>query len=289
MTNDRIALMLHQNAERFARLRAPSPEDRARFEKQLLENIDLVSDEHLRAIAGTLAPLETTPLEVAHFLCEVEETIAAPFIARSPVLDDQILLDIIARHGAGARTRAIARRRALTGPVRAGLRTLEDPAIDRALELRQTARPSEPVRAPGQPRGTIAQRLDAEVLGQVATLAGIESRPLFETALADSTGLSMTSARILCDDPTSRNFLFALRFMGFADEQALSVFRGLAPDLAADDDVEERFRQAYRLITSSEAAERVRGWQLDEIRSLATLQPASQDEPPSQERQHGAA
>lgn len=289
MRNDRIALMLQQNAERFARLGAPSPEDRARFAKQLLENIDLVADEHLRVLAGTLAPLETTPVEVAHFLCETGEVIAAPFIARCPVLDDQILLDIVARHGAGARTRAVARRRTLSGPVRAGLRTLEDPAIDRALELRQTARPADPVRMPGQPRGTLAQRLDAEVLGQIATLAGAESRPLFETALADSTGLSMTSARILCDDPTSRNLLFALRFMGFGDEQALSVFRGLAPDLAGDAEVEARFRQAYRQISPSEAAERVRGWQLDEVRSLATQQPDGQVSAASREGNRGAA
>lgn len=289
MKNNRISLMLRQNAERFARQRAPSPEDCARFEKQLLENFELIADEHLRAIAGKLAPLETTPVEIAHCLCETEETIAAPFIARSPVLDDQILLDIVARHGAGGRTRAIARRRTLSGPVRAGLRTLEDPSIDRALELRQTARPSDPVRAPGRPRGAIVQRLDAEVLGQIATLAGAESRPLFETALADSTGLSMTSARILCDDPTSRNFLLALRFMGFGDEQALSVFKGLAADLADDEDVEARFREAYRQVAPHEAAERVRGWQLDEIRSLA-IQPASgQDTGNVREGRQGAA
>lgn len=266
MTNQRIALMLQQNAERFARLRAPSAEDRARIEKQILENIDMVEDEHLRAIAGAFAPLETTPIEVAHFLCEADETIAAPFIARSPALDDQILLDIVARHGAGARTRAIARRRTLSGPVRAALRGLDDAAIDRALELRQIALPP----AQGKSGSTVRQRPDTEALGQIAALAGEQSRPLFETALADSTGLSMTSARILCDDPTSRNFLFALRFMGFANEQALAVFKGLAPEFAEDGDVERRFLEAYERVRSHEATERVRGWQLDEVRSLAT-------------------
>lgn len=289
MKNHRIAMMLRQNAERFGRLHSPTPEDRARIEKQLLENIDLLSDEHLRAIAGTLAPLETTPIEVAHFFCEADEAISAPFIARSPVLDDRILLDIISRSGAGPRSRAIARRREISGPVRAALRALDEPAIDRALELRQTAQPTSVKVGSAPARSAVTQRLDAEVLGQIAALAGEQSRPLFVTALADSTGLSMTSARILCDDPTSRNFLYSLRFMGFGEDQALSVFSGLAPDMADDPDVESRFRAAYKEVNAQQAAERVRSWQLDELQSLLMEQAPEEDASPDDEVSIGAA
>ena len=289
MVNERIALLVRQTAERFCRLRAPSAEDCARIEKQFLENLDLIPAEHLRAIAGLFAPLDTTPAEIAHVLCEVEAAIATPFIARSPALDDRILLDVIARHGAGPRTRAIARRRQISGPVRAALRSLDNPAIDRALELRQTARPVQAAERAQKARGATTQRLDAGALGQIAALAGERSRPLFETALADRTGLSMTSARILCDDPTSRNLLFALRFMGFGLEQALSVFAGLAPELADDRDVEDRFGDAYRAISPDEAAERVRRWQLDEIRSLASNRAPGQTTRPAQDVPKGAA
>ena len=290
MTNERIALLVRQTAERFARLGTPSAEDCARIERQFLENIDLIPDEHLRAIAGLFAPLDTTPVEIAHVLCEVEAVIAAPFIARSPALDDRILLDLIARHGAGPLARAIARRRHISGPVRAALRSLDNPAIDRALELRQTAQPVQSAFPAGTARGAATQRLDAGALGQIAALAGERSRPLFETALADCTGLSMTGARILCDDPTSRNLLFALRFMGFDLEQALSVFAGLAPpDLAGDREVEDRFGDAYRAISPDEAAERVRGWQLDEIRSLASNRAPGQTPRPAQDVLKGVA
>lgn len=285
----RLALMLRQNAERFARLRAPSADDCARIAKQILENIDLVPDEHLRAIAGILAPLESTPAEVAHFFCHADAAIAAPFIARSPALDDRILLDIIARYGTGPQARAIARRSQVSGPLRAALRWLDHPAIDRALELRQTQAPVAAGSSPTVVRNAATQRLDDAALSQLAGLAGVRSRPLFETALADCTGLSMTSARILCDDPTSRNFLIALRFMGFDGEQALSVFGGLVHDLADDDAVRDRFRIAYEAITPVEAAERVRGWQLDEIQSLAAAQAPSASTQSNDDTANGAA
>lgn len=93
----------------------------------------------------------------------------------------------------------------------------------------------------------------------------------------------MTSARILCDDPTSRNLLFALRFMGFDTEQAMSVFQGLAPDFATDAGVQQRFRSAYGAIGVQEAADRVRRWQLEELESLVSGQKAAntQTEPVS--------
>ncbi|MBO6637915.1 MAG: DUF2336 domain-containing protein [Roseitalea sp.] len=273
MQNQRLAKMLIDNAERFARLRNPSTEDCMRIQKHILENIDLVSVDDRRALAAIFAPIETAPLEIVHFFCDSDETIAAPFVARSPAIDDRMLLTMIRSHGASPRVRAIARRPNLTGPVRAALRALDDPAVDRALELRQIPTGSSRSNRVGErDRSGPTQRLDAGALSQIAALAGDRSRSLFETALADCTGLSMTSARILCDDPTSRNLLLALRFMGFDEEQALSVFRGLSADLANSEDVQERFRSAYAGTGAQEAAERVRRWQLEELEALVTSQ-----------------
>jgi uncharacterized protein (DUF2336 family) len=280
MQNQRLARMLIENAEQFARLSNPSTEDCMRIQKHILENIDLVSADDRRAIAAIFAPLATTPLEIVHFFCDSDEAIAAPFVARTPAVDDRMLLTMIGSYRAGPRVRAIARRPDLSGPVRAALRGLDDPAVDRALELRQTPQTAQRS-ANGHERSGPTQRLDAGALSQIAVLAGEQSRSLFETALADCTGLSMTSARILCDDPTSRNLLFALRFMGFDGEQAMSVFQGLAPDLANDTGVQRRFRSAYDAVGLHDAADRVRRWQLEELESLVAGQQAanSQIEP----------
>lgn len=289
MQNQRLARMLIENAEQFARLSNPSTDDCMRIQKHILENIDLVSADDRRAIAAIFAPLATTPLEIVHFFCDSDEAIAAPFVARTPAVDDRMLLTMIGSYRSGPRVRAIARRPNLSGPVRAVLRALDDPAVDRALELRQTPNTAQRPTS-GHERSGPTQRLDAGALSQIAVLAGEQSRSLFETALADCTGLSMTSARILCDDPTSRNLLFALRFMGFDAAQAMSVFEGLAPDLAKDKGVQQRFGAAYDAIDLQEAADRVRRWQLEELESLVSgHQPANTQIEPALIADRGAA
>lgn len=289
MQNQRLARMLIENAEQFARLGNPSTDDCMRIQKHILENIDLVSADDRRAIAAIFAPLETTPLEIVHFFCDSDEAIAAPFVARTPAVDDRMLLTMIGSYRAGPRVRAIARRPSLSGPVRAALRALDDPSVDRALELRQSPKSGSMAAFADRDRVRPTQRLDAGALSQIAALAGEKSRSLFETALADCTGLSMTSARILCDDPTSRNLLFALRFMGFDLDQALSVFRGMAADLAGDETVLQRFRAAYSMIEAEEAAERVRRWQLEELQSLVTGQGAANGQEQQPKVRKGAA
>lgn len=277
MQNHRLALMLHENALRFANLPDPTDDEMERVGSRIAENFEFVPLVWQRAIAGVFAPLHHVPSSLIDLFIGSEENVAGPFIAASPVLTDPMLLRIIELHGPDGHTRAVARRQDLSEAVKLALRAFADPAIDRALELRQGAVAADSD-IPPTPDPFMQQEHGTGDAVEAAALSGAENRSLFETALADRTGLSMTSARILCDDPTSKNLLFALRFMGCDTDQALQIFYNLAGGLANQHDVIGRFRTAYEAIDRREAVERVRSWQLEELRSLVLCQPAATPE-----------
>ncbi|WP_306118143.1 MULTISPECIES: hypothetical protein [unclassified Roseitalea] len=261
MRNERLALMLCERVANFARMERPSAAHMARIDRLVADNLDLLDFDSQRTLIGLLAPLPTTPRTLVKLICHrVRGDVAAPFIAHSPAIEEAMALEILARHGAGAHSRAVARRNALPSSVIEALRALDDPATDRALELRQTATQVPPAHAEAVPAPA-----DAEALAEMTEFAASGKRTLFATALADATGLSMESAIVLCEDPTSRNMLFALRFIGFDEAMATAVFSGLAGDLARDPQVQARFRQSYGAITPTAAAERVRSFKLEEL------------------------
>jgi len=268
MRNGRLALMIKECAESFGALMHPTRSDCARVERMVSENFELVDFVGQRALVGVFANLEAPPSRlIAYFCHEAPSEIAAPFISQSRAIDQAVCLAIIARHGAGARTRAIARRADLGKRVTAELRTLDDAAIDRALDLRQrTSQTAAPMTIDQH-----AEPLSWASLSAIADLALQGEKGLFATALADITGLSMESAAALCDDPSSRNMLFALRFSGFDTELALSVVIALAGEMASTQSAQSRFRSHYGAISIEEAADRVRGWKLDELATLQRL------------------
>ena len=287
MQNHRLALMLHENALGYARTADPTDQDQARICRLIIDNMSLIAPSWQRAIVGIFAPLWSTPADLLDLFCNLSADVSAPFVATCPTLDDAMLRQLIDTYGAGPWTRAIARRKALSADMIKALRALNDPATDRALELRQ-GEPAEIHKRRIVPTERKHIDLTDNALDDIIELASDPSPVLFATALADSTGLSMTSARILCDDPTTRNMLFALRFMGLDTDRALTVFKALASaELAQDEAVQNRFRDAYETVTPQEAVHRVRGWQLDELASLARF--GQDTDEISEERDRGAA
>ena len=274
MQSHRLALMLHENAVRVSKLSEADDGELERVAARICENFEIIPPDWQRAIAGVFASLEQVPNRLIDTFIESDESVAGPFIAASPAISEAVLLELIRVHGADGHSRAIARRKHLPEAVTQALRALEHAAIDRALELRQTNSAGDV--APRQASDPmVLPAPDAEEEAEVVALSGADTRSLFETALADRTGLSMASARILCDDPTSKNLLFALRFMGLSTEHAEQIFCNLANALRHDQSVLDRFRTAYNEIDRLQAAERVRGWQLEELRSLALHQPSN--------------
>lgn len=271
MQSHRLALMLHESAMRLSKLCDPDDGEIERVAARIAENFEIVPVVWQRSIAGVLAPMERIPDRLIETFISCDASVAGPFIAVSPALSEPALLELIGRHGADGHTRAIARRANLSQAVKQALRALKHPAIDRALELRQTAPTDDRQGTPDHLSQTIH---NAGQQAEIAALSGAQNGSLFATALADRTGLSMASARILCDDPTSKNLLFALRFMGLDTKHAEQVLRNLTGAGDLDESVLQRFRAAYGSIDRLQAAERVRSWQLDELRSLALQQSA---------------
>lgn len=268
MRDDRLALMLRESAMSYAAHETPSAEDRSRLERVVTDNFTLLAPETQRSVISAFAPIKALPPKlVAYFCHEAIEPVAAPFIVHAKTVTEPVCVAIIARHRSGGRVRAVARRADLSKRTLDALRDLHDPAIDRAIELRQHA--LRDVGAEEPVSDTTAVPLSSLVA--MAELATNGETPLFATALADATGLSMESATALCDDPTSRNLLFALRSIGFDTELGLAVFEGLAGTAASVDGAAERFRSVYQAIGADEAAAKVRAWKLEERQVLARL------------------
>lgn len=267
MRDDRLALMLRESAATYAALHAPDANDRARLERLVIDNFELIDATTQPSIAGLFASITDLPPKlVAYFCHEAPDRAAAPFIVHAKAISEATCLAIVARHGPGARARAVARRSALTRAVLAALRGLDDAAIDRAIELRQPASAvglDEPHHTP-----TPVERPD---LIAMADLAADKDKGLFATALADATGLNMESATALCDDPTSRNMLFLLRFLGFDAGLGWIVVEGLSGATDTGLDARHEFGSAYCRVTADQAARRVRAWKLEELRAMADM------------------
>lgn len=282
-TADEIALdAVAQFCDRPRAMRA----DIARLGDLVLPLLDAMSDAGRRRIAAMLCDHAFAPKSLLRALCDFPVEVCSSILTRSKRLNNAELLAIVSQHGA-AHARAIARRSELDDAVACALRAMDDAGVDRALDLRQRPRPDAapaagirtPV-APGRPENPLQailrsapsqhalplRRMTPEA---VIALAGDDNANLLHTAIADSLAITVASAAALCSAPSSKNMLYLLRFLGMDGRQAREFFAALAPDLAADDEVTDRFAAVYEQITDEQAAARVRAWRSDDLVALA--------------------
>ena len=266
MSEQRISRIVQDAAEAFASNAKAGPAEAERLSRLLTGHFAMLAENDQLRVTGILARASWLPASVLDHIAGLAPAIIAPFAALSPALGDERLLDLLDRHGAGAVSRAIARRIPISSRVMAALRELCDPATDRALELRQ--RPL-PVRRETAVPVLENRSLDSETERQFAAFLTEGELGLFETALADRLGLSIASARAICDDPMSRNFLYAMRHAGFSLAGASEVFDSLHPAGRQDERIAAEFARAYQLVDPAAAAAKVERWRLEDAASQA--------------------
>lgn len=266
MHKHRLAIMLLENAHAFARLSQPGRDDKNRLERHMDESFNLLAPKDQKRVTAALAASPFLPRPVARLIIESHPHVAAPFVARSPAIDATMLAGMINGDCPDVIKRAIARRRGLPQALIAQLRALGDPTIDRALELRQ--KPVEPSAI--QLPNPVAK--DTGVTADLVDWASVKKRHQIIEIIAERAALSRESVEALCQDATSRNFLFMLRSFDLSQRGALAVFRAFAdPAIANSPAVAQRLKSAYAGISQQDAKRRVATWRLDDLRQLSRV------------------
>jgi uncharacterized protein (DUF2336 family) len=244
----------------------------------VLPLLKLIGDDSRRRIAASLATNPFAPKTLLLTLCDFPATVCSPILTRCTLLNDAELLAILSQHGE-QHARSIARRGNLGTPVINALRSLKSEAVNRALDLRRRlddAMPPEQAQSFDQfqalMHGDVAGHARPVVPVDNDDLISLARDPnpvLFRTAVADALAITFVSATALCTNPTSKNLIYMLRFIGMPIEKALMVFTALAPDLAEDPEVAARFEAVYREITADQAVRKVWAWRSDDLLALA--------------------
>ncbi|PWW02197.1 uncharacterized protein (DUF2336 family) [Hoeflea marina] len=119
----------------FECLARPGRRDLRQFAQLFLPLFEAATPEARRTASAALSRLATVPADVAEMLTLQPIEIAAPFIAHSPHLSEALLARAIARHGA-SHARVAARRADLSAAGLVALRALDEPSVNRVLQLR---------------------------------------------------------------------------------------------------------------------------------------------------------
>ena len=122
----------------FEALKHPTSQDLRQFSNLFTGLFELTREDTRRTAAAALSKLPHLPQDVTLMVADQPIRISAPFLALSPCLNDQLLLQILARHGM-VHARAISRRETLSPIMISALSSLDDEAVSRSLRLRHAA------------------------------------------------------------------------------------------------------------------------------------------------------
>lgn len=242
------------------------------------------SEEARREAVAALSQSNTVPETIAIFIASQPISIAAPFLASSPCLSDDLLITIAKTQGL-AHARAIVRRENLSPKV-----------IDALVDLRHEKRPEKPARAPEpapaapSPASIEAERqAREEVLRQtIKTLANQLARPssdrlglltltpmqeallvrfarnreagLFASALADALSSSRWLAERIMLDISGRQLAATLVGLGMEPEETVTVLIALYPQLANHEGIRTRALNLIGELDPAECEARIEAW-----------------------------
>ncbi len=273
----------------FCSLTRPSKAETAQFRELATALFDKVSGEAKRFASATLSDLSAAPVELVQLLASQPIDIAAPLLARSPLLKPSDFVRIVERHGAD-HARAIARRSDIDPSIRALLELFVERAQTVAQsdattkEDSQTAVPK-PEKAAPEP-GMAAEAVRAQLRAAVTTKPAVPAperqpvpdapravlvsrlrptalagnRAFFQTALADALGVRFAVAGTIITAPGYSSLLTALRGIGLRVEDAFLIVAAVYPDQFTSTDSIRLFVERYRLLSVDAALDRIDDW-----------------------------
>ena len=262
----------------FCTMPRPGKADATQLVDLVLPLLKSISDDSRREIASLLAVTDAAPKPLLLALCDYPVSISSPILTRCRLLTASELMAILSQRSP-EHARAIARRTDLERPVVNALRMLENEGVDRALDLRQRLKsplPREQEESFEQFRDSLHGDITAHAepsiamsIDEIVTAARDPDPAVLHATVANALAITRVSASGLCGNPTSRNLIYMLRFVGASFEDGLKIFAALAPDLAGDPDVVARFEAVYSEITTEQAVHKVWSWRSDDLLALA--------------------
>ncbi|MDA4848139.1 hypothetical protein [Hoeflea poritis] len=271
----------------FEALKQPTSQDLRQFSNLFAGLFELTREDTRRTAAAALSKLPRLPQDVTLMVADQPIRISAPFLALSPCLNDQLLLQILARHGI-VHARAISRRETLSPIMISALSSLDDEAVSRSLRLRHNTGSSGT--ADLLASNEAARRYNEDVLrnrikdlalrrinnqshstGNNAATGRPDLRKLIQTAesslpvrfaqlLSRALGAQHSLAERIMLDLSGRQLTMALFALGMHDDDIRRVLIGIFPQLRR---TSEGVRLAELLISSTDrkdSIERVMAW-----------------------------
>lgn len=286
----------------FGAITRPARHDIQQLEDLALPLLDCASARGKRHAAATLAQLEHAPRKIVLKLCDEPVEIAAPLLLRSNTLTSADLIDIIGKHGLG-HARAIARRQSDDSILQSLLESLADPAIDRAIGIRnrlvnkalippvddalstEEASPLPDLVKARESiklllRETSSEQLIASLrphTEQQSTLPMAEQlidtsllidTSFFRNTLADALGITFERAQMVIGNWPDSQLPIALKALGLTAQDCYMVLTAVLGTIQGNRDTLRDFVHIYRSIERENAMQMVRRWKSDDMTSM---------------------
>ncbi|MCL6708260.1 DUF2336 domain-containing protein [Pseudomonas sp. R2.Fl] len=268
----------------FESLGHPTKSELRQFAELFSPLFHASSEEARRQAVAALSQCDTVPETVAIFIASQPISVAAPFLASSPCLSDDLLIMIAKTQGL-AHARAIVRRENLSPKV-----------IDALVDLRHERRPDRPAKGaepgPAAPPPTSAEtdrQAREDVLRQtIKSLANQLARPasdrlglltltpmqeallvrfsrnreagLFASTLSDALSSSRWLAERIMLDTSGRQLAVTLTGLGMEPEETVGVLTALYPQLAQHEGIRTRALNLIGELDPAECETRIEAW-----------------------------
>ncbi|MEX3008077.1 DUF2336 domain-containing protein [Hoeflea sp. TYP-13] len=242
----------------FEALKHPTSHNLRQFSNLFTGLFELTREDTRRTAAAALSRIEMLPQDVTMIVANQPIRIAAPFLAFSPCLTDQMLLQTISRHG-NAHARAISRRKSLSPVLLGVLAELNDSAVARSIRLRHMNGNKLGAKIPmtddavkRRDEDALRKRIKDMALARMtksskpATQSATMGRPAldllvqqaeasqpvrFSGMLARALGTEASLAERIMLDVSGRQLTMALQALNMADDEILRVLVSIFPQL----------------------------------------------------------
>lgn len=271
----------------FEALKHPTSQDMRQFSNLFSGLFELTRDDTRRTAAASLSRLKQLPQDVILTVADQPIHICAPFLALSPCLTAQVLLQTITRHGQD-HARAIARRETLSPTVVEALNALDNETVAEALRLRDESERGSGValleadeakkhdneeqlrtriKDMALRRGAARQepRPVQQEIGRPDNARLVEAaeagRPLlFNKLLARSLSSDVSLAERIMLDVSGRQLTMALYAVGMNEAEIVRTLIGLFPLLQRTSGGVQYAELLLHSVDRDDSDERVRAW-----------------------------
>lgn len=282
----------------FSSITRPTRHDMQLFEDLALPLMSSATERGMKQAARDLAKINTAPRKLVLTLAHEAIEIAGPLLLRSNVLTPLDLIDIIGKNGID-HARAIARRPSDDAILHSLLQSFADPAIDRAIALRNQIVKATATDLPAQSTSTTIVDQVGVLRDQLsfmltniennlpedgkAHLADINKLSLadqlldsallidphfFQTALADALGVSFERARHIIGEWPSSQLPVALMALGLSAQDCYMILTAVLGTITGTRDSLRDFVHIYRSIDRNSAMQVIRQWKAEDMSAV---------------------